>query len=686
MSSLNEGPVQLATSSVSGDVTVSSVLAGYDTSNIYIEPGYRAPSAPQNVQLSVVGNADLGVYWEYPATDGGKEVTKFLIEWDTDYTMTRTAYSPSRSYAVAGEFAAVMNATRSDRYSDKVAYQFQIVELDPENSYDVRVSAYNEEGYSVAAVTGPKEAIPAVVPLWIPTSISMNTSHLDIPNRIDLTFQEPKIDSLGFDTKNDGTYTGNTADFYRIEWSEDASFDEPAGTYDWRAKQGNNEPMLCEGDCYVELGAEVQVLSVYSGNGEPLDGGGFQLLYVGPTSPSMSVLVEAGKTGITVLYNDSSITREYEKTPVVSAGDFLRIDGDLYEIAEGGASDKYNITLAEAYKGSGGDGKTILTAYYGALPSTCALYNDTANEMQTYIKNQLFDDVPFAETIKVSSENMTDGTKWRITFEGAAFLDDVYPLEVVSRLGPHFSDRCSAFSTNGGVTTTVAQTTVETAIDAGSVKAGTPYFVRVAAINDAGLGEYDLAIPSSNGADGALAARAKPGLPTDVKVYTVTDDDDALKVTWMPVDTDNGGVVTKYTVERTVSNDRDSWNDPNTGEDIGKFTSRPVAPPHASDRTRLHPTRRHITPHHHVHQPPRRHDLHNGHRGPVQDADLHHPGPQHLRNVHGARARLERPRCLAAGLVQAPRSLRRPGCLRGGGRHRHCRGRAGGHPHLRAGS
>ena len=70
------------------------------------------------------------------------------------------------------------------------------------------------------------------------------------------------------------------------------------------------------------------------------------------------------------------------------------------------------------------------------------------------------------------------------------------------------------------------------------------------------------------GLDGALAARAKPGLPTDVKVYAVTDDDEALKVTWMPVDTDNGGVITRYTVERTPSNDRDSWNDPNTGEDI----------------------------------------------------------------------------------------------------------------------
>jgi len=57
------------------------------------------------------------------------------------------------------------------------------------------------------------------------------------------------------------------------------------------------------------------------------------------------------------------------------------------------------------------------------------------------------------------------------------------------------STACNKFTTNGGVTTTISQTTVATAIDADSVKAGTPYFVRVAAINEAGLGAYDLAIP-----------------------------------------------------------------------------------------------------------------------------------------------------------------------------------------------
>ena len=122
----------------------------------------------------------------------------------------------------------------------------------------------------------------------------------------------------------------------------------------------------------------------------------------------MAVLAEAG-VGITVLFNDTSNTGEYEKTPVVSAGDFLRIDGDLYEVATGGANEKYNITLTEPYSGAGGDGKTILTAYYGSLPDQCVWYNSTANKMQNYIHNNLFN-VPFEETIKVSSENITDGS------------------------------------------------------------------------------------------------------------------------------------------------------------------------------------------------------------------------------------------------------------------------------------
>ena len=43
---------------------------------------------------------------------------------------------------------------------------------------------------------------------------------------------------------------------------------------------------------------------------------------------------------------------------------------------------------------------------------------------------------------------------------------------------------------------------------------------------------------------------------------------------WDPVDTDNGGTVTRYTVEYTPRNDRDSWDDPNN-EDKEIYVSGP---------------------------------------------------------------------------------------------------------------
>ena len=167
-----------------------------------------------------------------------------------------------------------------------------------------------------------------------------------------------------------------------------------------------------------------------------MDGGSFQLLYIGPTSPSFFVLAEGGATVVTVLGNDTSVTSTHSASDIVAAGDFLRIDGDLYEIA---AVSGHNVTLTDEYTGKGGDGKTVLTAYYANLQSQCIGYNATANDVETYIETYLFDDVPFAETVTVSVDNnISDGQTYRITFDGAAFTEDMYPLGVVSHLAPYY--------------------------------------------------------------------------------------------------------------------------------------------------------------------------------------------------------------------------------------------------------
>ena len=50
---------------------------------------------------------------------------------------------------------------------------------------------------------------------------------------------------------------------------------------------------------------------------------------------------------------------------------------------------------------------------------------------------------------------------------------------------------------------------------------GTPYWVRVSAINSAGVGPTTLAVPIEHGVGNSLAPRAPPGPPESVVVRSV---------------------------------------------------------------------------------------------------------------------------------------------------------------------
>jgi hypothetical protein len=66
---------------LSSSVKISTVQNGYSRSKRYIKPTVTVPSGPTNVHLHVVTNSSLGVYWSAPITDGGADVTKYLVEW-----------------------------------------------------------------------------------------------------------------------------------------------------------------------------------------------------------------------------------------------------------------------------------------------------------------------------------------------------------------------------------------------------------------------------------------------------------------------------------------------------------------------------------------------------------------------------------------------------------------------------
>jgi hypothetical protein len=188
----------------------------------YIKLSNAIPSEPTNVQLSVVGTVALGLSWTPPAESGGLQVTKYLIEWDTEYTHTR---------GIAPAYSHVISASET-RYKIGETDGHQITK---HATYFVRISAFNDLGYGPAAAskmaphtgspilpviydscpvcigTNPTAQIP-----YMPDNITVDVSAKDIPDQLDVYIYRPTRNVLEFPTNADV----DTVDFYRVEYDK----------------------------------------------------------------------------------------------------------------------------------------------------------------------------------------------------------------------------------------------------------------------------------------------------------------------------------------------------------------------------------------------------------------------------------------------------------------------------------
>jgi hypothetical protein len=124
-------------------------------------PVFLQPSAPFSATLSVVSGAELLVEWTPPndqltifGGDGGKPITQYLIEWDTDF-----ALDPAPSSAiVTGPFSTTNLYTigARDTMSGETAATLSAL-----NTYFVRISAYNNQGYGPVLTTTPMSLQPS---------------------------------------------------------------------------------------------------------------------------------------------------------------------------------------------------------------------------------------------------------------------------------------------------------------------------------------------------------------------------------------------------------------------------------------------------------------------------------------------------------------------------------------------
>ena len=97
-----------------------------------ISPSKNAPSPPQDVRVNILSDTELGVSWKAPLFDGGASISGYKIHWDDDdmFNHSSATVGPSEHY-------------------------FLIDDLNPNESYFVRVLAFSSRGFSEPALAKP---------------------------------------------------------------------------------------------------------------------------------------------------------------------------------------------------------------------------------------------------------------------------------------------------------------------------------------------------------------------------------------------------------------------------------------------------------------------------------------------------------------------------------------------------
>ena len=131
-------------STLSSDKTyISRVLAfnGYSwsdpaSSRHAISPSKGAPSSPREVRVNVLSDTELGVSWTQPIYSGGDPLSSYRLEWDTDAMFDHAATTVSHT-------------------PGNPDYYFVLSNLDPLESYFVRVMSYSAMGFSEPIMAVP---------------------------------------------------------------------------------------------------------------------------------------------------------------------------------------------------------------------------------------------------------------------------------------------------------------------------------------------------------------------------------------------------------------------------------------------------------------------------------------------------------------------------------------------------
>ncbi|KAL3797523.1 hypothetical protein HJC23_009887 [Cyclotella cryptica] len=537
-----------------------------------IKPKVIRPSGPTNVTLFVVSRTELGVTWGPPLYDGGKAISKYLVEWDTDKYMTSGIASPSNPYENGVDGPLV----RSEVVWDKT--EFRITGLIEGQKYYVRVSAYGD-GYSHAISTNPLYAIPSGTPPGYLTDVSLSIAlGTGTADRLRLAWSAAEFDVNGFSVLPKGCAGGETppsspdaVEAYRVRWDTHPSLSNPK-TYDIPAVSGDGVREHCcpsgpSGVCQIELGAEIQTVSVtYPMSSVPFDeelfdSGSIRIAYVGSQSKSIKALTPAQGSSQMWLSPAASLST----ISPIKVGDVIRINSGIYLVSNVDTWPEY-ISLSTEYQARPGEDSPTTQAYFSTPPQTCFDVSGLGNSAENFRAHiaENFDNSPFNESITVSRSTLitksfaSDGTtekrivgyEYHVTFIGQGFSSTIgHPVEdliIMSKHSSPFSSvgSCSEhFVSSGFDVSGQVSLQVSTKMESGSIIPGQKYYVQVAGVNAQGVGPYVPSFPESE------TPRSLSGLAQNCRVYALPTSSSSLKVEWDGVQPYHGQQPSSYRVE-----------------------------------------------------------------------------------------------------------------------------------------
>ena len=503
--------------SIFGDMgTVRSYINLFnDNSKTEMRAVIKPASGPRNVTIHAVSKTEIGVKWEEPRFNGGLPITKYLVEWSK-------------------------NANFDAKETDQMVVtemQYQIRGLDISTKYYIRVSAFNTVGYSDAISSKPEFLVTSAVPLYSPSAITLSTSRADVPNRLHLEWAMPTIDLNGFSILSDecGTTIGSTIDpalSYIIEWDTDPLMQHSI-KYEHYVDMSGPSSICCPNEkCFLDIGSEVQTISLRSAILSRLAQGSFRVLYLGRQGPTAVVLPNSGSDKLKIL--------SYLGNREAVAGDFIQIFNMIYRVISVGSAE---ITLDSKFIGI--NQETL--AYFNSAPESCFnIVGGTKQQMSDHIALN-FDHSPFDESIRVTHRQV-DGSNevaYDVTFIGPSFSIETEQLYVVSSVseGSLYDTSCGDFISIDGESPIGLEISVNTRMDSLVLSPGVLYYVKVSPKNIEGDGTAGFSEPKM------LAPKSSSYLPQECRVYIVSNKPDSLLVKWKGVNPFSGEDPNSYRLD-----------------------------------------------------------------------------------------------------------------------------------------